>query len=171
MFKTWLRQYKLADSPIGDIANDILRDKSFPNSSDYKVLTSYIKSKTKDNDVLEAFRMAYELYCDECNKKNDSEEVNISLVLKVGVNSTLDEKRKPVYYGEYTLLIPRLAEIKAIRKILDYYEKNDCGLFDDCSLAWGIVDVLEGQRDIFFEKMKNNCPEIYYKIFSEEELE
>lgn len=42
-FKEWCKQHQNEDTRIGDIASDILRDENFPDSSDYKVLYSYIK--------------------------------------------------------------------------------------------------------------------------------
>ena len=119
-----------------------------------------MKTKTNDVDVLSAFKMAHKLFCRERNKKKNPETSNITLVLKVGVNSTLNDQNKPVYYGEYSCMIPRLDEIQAIRRILDYH-KNTPELFEDLVLASGIVDALEGEWHTYFEEMKKRCPELY----------
>jgi uncharacterized protein YozE (UPF0346 family) len=61
-FKTWIANFKDVDLPIGDLAVDILRDPSFPDSEDYSVLRSHIMSKQRDRVVMETFETVWNFY-------------------------------------------------------------------------------------------------------------
>jgi uncharacterized protein YozE (UPF0346 family) len=60
-FYHWLKKQKERDDPIGDLANDALRDKSFPmetNSS--KVIKNYLLFKEACDEAIQALAEAYE---------------------------------------------------------------------------------------------------------------
>lgn len=61
-FKTWIVRFKDVDLPIGDLANDILRDSEFPDEDDFGVILEHIYDKTRDSEVIEAFALAWNFY-------------------------------------------------------------------------------------------------------------
>ena len=64
-FKAWIKQYKGANSPFGDLANDIAIDKDFPNSNNYKILCDYL-----DNTIaLKTLKKAWKYYKKQIDTK------------------------------------------------------------------------------------------------------
>lgn len=61
-FKTWLANFIDVDLPIGDLAKDVQRTKDFPDSEDYDTIYKFIRSKTRDRDVLECFNEVWKFY-------------------------------------------------------------------------------------------------------------
>ena len=41
-FKTWIKQFKGENSPLGDLAEDIFRDKSFPYTDKFEKMISHL---------------------------------------------------------------------------------------------------------------------------------
>lgn len=64
-FKTWIKKYKGKNNPIGDLANDVIADKSFPNSVSYKNILAYLENLGACDGAINAFNDAWELYKDE----------------------------------------------------------------------------------------------------------
>ncbi|PHI04340.1 hypothetical protein KSU03_05990 [Fusobacterium polymorphum] len=73
-FIEWLKtsQYLNSDSIKGDIARDILRDKTFPDTSEEERLVSYMNSKLKYGALapLSEFKAIYKSYLAYINKDN-----------------------------------------------------------------------------------------------------
>lgn len=62
-FKTWIVHFKGVDLPIGDLANDIAKDDSFPDGDYFGELWEYISSKCKnDFEIMETFALAWSYY-------------------------------------------------------------------------------------------------------------
>lgn len=62
-FKTWIANFKGVDLPIGDLAEDIARDSSFPDEDYFGEIIDHLRSKAWNNpDVLEAFTHAWSFY-------------------------------------------------------------------------------------------------------------
>ncbi len=62
-FKTWITHFKNVDLPIGDLANDILKDNDFPDEDYFSEIWEHISLKCKgDPDVLETFALAWNYY-------------------------------------------------------------------------------------------------------------
>lgn len=62
-FKTWVVNFKNVDLPIGDLANDILKDENFPDEDYFGEIWDYIALKSKNNpDILETFALAWNYY-------------------------------------------------------------------------------------------------------------
>ena len=61
-FKEWISAFSETDTNLGDLASDIARDSSFPDSSDKVILTEYISRKTHDPVILKTLSAAIDLY-------------------------------------------------------------------------------------------------------------
>jgi uncharacterized protein YozE (UPF0346 family) len=61
-FKTWIEKYKSDDSPIGDLARDILSDSNFPESNDLETLIKYVTDLGCCNQVPFLLKEASNLY-------------------------------------------------------------------------------------------------------------
>ena len=69
-FKTWIKQFKGEDSPIGDLAEDIHRDKSFPCTDRFDKMISYLVNHNACEECIREFSGAYiEYMTDEVNKR------------------------------------------------------------------------------------------------------
>ena len=63
MFKDWIGQFKGQEKPIGDLADDVCRDKTFPDSDDYETLLNYISNRSRGNEaVVSTFKRAWKKY-------------------------------------------------------------------------------------------------------------
>lgn len=70
-FKTWIESFKNVDLPIGDLADDILRDKEFPrDSNDFHEILEYLYEKTGIH-VIEAFCDAWNYYIVSTTEPSD----------------------------------------------------------------------------------------------------
>jgi uncharacterized protein YozE (UPF0346 family) len=67
IFKEWIMQFEKDDSPIGDLAKDIKRDKQFPSNKDYKSILDYLESNRACYGEIEAFEHAFEIYKEDQN--------------------------------------------------------------------------------------------------------
>lgn len=61
-FKTWIAKFKGVDLPIGDLADDVLRDPGFPEEDNFGDILEHLNSKTSNSAVLEAFVLAWSYY-------------------------------------------------------------------------------------------------------------
>lgn len=62
-FVEWIAHFKDVDLPIGDMANDVLRDKFFPKSNNYGEIHAYIKYKSSESKaVLSVFEAVWNFY-------------------------------------------------------------------------------------------------------------
>lgn len=69
-FKTWIKQFRGEDSPIGDLAEDIHRDKSFPCTDRFEKMISYLVNHNACEECIREFSGAYiEYMTDEVNKR------------------------------------------------------------------------------------------------------
>ena len=64
-FKQWILTYNTQglDSPVGDLAYDISRDKSFPDVDDYLAIKSHLENRGACLDALETFDTCWSFYC------------------------------------------------------------------------------------------------------------
>nr|DAY56189.1 MAG TPA: YozE [Caudoviricetes sp.] len=53
-FKSWIAEFKGVDLPIGDYANDIARDKNFPDTEDLQKILDYLTFHNADIEMFEA---------------------------------------------------------------------------------------------------------------------
>ena len=58
-FKTWIKQFQGEDSPLGDLAEDIYRDKSFPCTDKFEKMISYLVSRNACMECIREFSGAY----------------------------------------------------------------------------------------------------------------
>jgi uncharacterized protein YozE (UPF0346 family) len=64
-FKDWITQFRDDDTPLGDLAYDISRDKFFPESNDKARLLDYLRSKRACNECISTFHRAWRKFsCD-----------------------------------------------------------------------------------------------------------
>ena len=61
-FKTWIKQFKGENSPLGDLAEDIFRDKSFPYTDKFEKMISYLVSHNACEECIREFSGAYAEY-------------------------------------------------------------------------------------------------------------
>lgn len=61
-FKEWISAFTVTDTNLGDLASDIARDPSFPDSSDKTVLMEYISRRTHDPMIHRTLSAAIDLY-------------------------------------------------------------------------------------------------------------
>ena len=51
-FKTWIKQFKGEDSPLGDLAEDIYRDKSFPYTYKFETMIYHLMNHNACDDCI-----------------------------------------------------------------------------------------------------------------------
>ena len=61
-FKTWIKEFRGHDSAIGDLADDINRDKEFPSSKKFEKIAEYLISKRACSGAIDAFTKAFMQY-------------------------------------------------------------------------------------------------------------
>lgn len=62
-FHDWLiKKYDGVDSPEGDLAYDVQRDKEFPLTSDDEFILFYLRNKHVDNYVIKTFKKCWSKY-------------------------------------------------------------------------------------------------------------
>lgn len=61
-FKTWIKQFKDYDTPFGDLAGDIKRDKAFPSTKKFERMAKHLICNRACSDALDTFAEAYMRY-------------------------------------------------------------------------------------------------------------
>ena len=61
-FKRWLLQFKNEDTPIGDLASDVARDRSLPVTNSYTAWHDHLLGRRACPEALEALRWAWQQY-------------------------------------------------------------------------------------------------------------
>lgn len=61
-FKKWLFNFIDTDTNLGDLATDVKKDSTFPDSSDKEVLMEYIRKHTPNKCVHDTLSAAIDLY-------------------------------------------------------------------------------------------------------------
>ena len=62
-FKTWISRFQGVDLPIGDLAEDVARDPSFPELDNFGDIYVHIESSANgDPLILETFALAWGYY-------------------------------------------------------------------------------------------------------------
>jgi hypothetical protein len=61
-FKAWLLNFKGVDLPIGDLAEDVSTDASFPDDDFGEILEHLIDKSRNDSEVLQTFYEAWSFY-------------------------------------------------------------------------------------------------------------
>ena len=61
-FKEWLHNFIDSDTNLGDLAVDVEKDRSFPDSSDKDTLMEYIEHRTRNEFVHNTLSAAIDLY-------------------------------------------------------------------------------------------------------------
>ena len=87
-FKAWIKQFKGAHSPLGDLADDIINDKDFPKSNGYKTLREYFGN----NAAAETFEKAWKYYKGEVDTETAHYQLGLRLefarMLLMSINCT-----------------------------------------------------------------------------------
>lgn len=58
-FKTWIKQFQGEDSPLGDLADDIQRDTSFPYTRNFEKMVCHLIAHNACADCIRTFSGAY----------------------------------------------------------------------------------------------------------------
>ena len=61
-FYDWILKYKGHNTPRGDLADDISRDKCFPHDGDYDKIIGYFEGRHVGSEVLKTFKSAWKSY-------------------------------------------------------------------------------------------------------------
>ena len=107
-FKEWCKQHQ-TDNICG-VADTVLKDKSFPDSSDYKVLYSYIKSKIV---FPTAFKMMYKQY-----------EKDLLHTAK-SKNDFTTEKIELIMVGQQSMVVPNAETVERLARVKKHLLKQD----------------------------------------------
>jgi uncharacterized protein YozE (UPF0346 family) len=87
-FKAWIKQFKGAYSPFGDLADDIISDNEFPKSNSYKTLRDYFGYSA----AAETFEKAWKYYKGEVDTKAAHYQLGLHLefarMLLMSINCT-----------------------------------------------------------------------------------
>jgi uncharacterized protein YozE (UPF0346 family) len=58
-FYDWMMQYKGHDSPRGDLADDIARDRDFPKDGGYQEILEHLELRAKLPNIVPTFKRAW----------------------------------------------------------------------------------------------------------------
>lgn len=61
-YKEWLLKFTDVNLPIGDIANDVLADKNFPNTKEYKVIIEYLEESSYPDNFIRVFEYSFKMF-------------------------------------------------------------------------------------------------------------
>lgn len=63
-FKEWIMRHKGKDTPLGDLAYDIARDRNFPDSNTKEAILDHLTSYTVNAcpEAIDAFKSAWNSY-------------------------------------------------------------------------------------------------------------
>ena len=61
-FAKWLMQFVEENSPLGDLARDVAKDKNFPRSRRYETIYSYLNDSGASDACINAFDEAWEKF-------------------------------------------------------------------------------------------------------------
>lgn len=61
-FKSWLSRFTSVDLPIGDLANDVVKDTGFPDSESFEVIQNYLLNRNVNYKVLDCFKEVWDFY-------------------------------------------------------------------------------------------------------------
>lgn len=61
-FKNWLFRLKGKDTPIGDLANDVFHDASFPEDDSYAEILNHLKRHNACKEAIKTFNTAWKYY-------------------------------------------------------------------------------------------------------------
>lgn len=110
-FKDYMEQYNGVDHRFGDLANDIARDKDFPNSNDFYTNLQHLYSSGACSECIETFFDAWSMYHD---RFKDNQSAYLAL-----------------YTGKITDVLDRIAD--SLEQMADYHhtylrmkEGGDC---------------------------------------------
>ena len=73
-FYQWIIKQTDRDDPVGDLANDIMDDSSFPKDGSYKSIYSHLVLVGACRECLDAFNMAMKEYDPAVETYEDEEE-------------------------------------------------------------------------------------------------
>jgi 5-methylcytosine-specific restriction endonuclease McrA len=122
-FYNWLKKQKERDDPIGDLANDVSTDKSFPTEVDsYKTIKNHMIFKRDCDEAIQALKEAF----DEFNIKNKNRS-GISLKLRFEIFKTDNYKCR---------LCGASAKDKGVKLEVDHILPIAKGGTDDKSNLW-----------------------------------
>ena len=64
-FNTWLLQFRHEDTPLGDLACDVARDRSLPAANSYEVWRDHLLARRACMEAIEVLRWAWQRYKSE----------------------------------------------------------------------------------------------------------
>ena len=61
-FAKWLMQFAEENSPLGDLARDVAKDKNFPRSRRYETIYSYLEDGDASDACMNVFEEVWEKF-------------------------------------------------------------------------------------------------------------
>lgn len=61
-FKTYMKQFINADTPLGDLARDIKSDRDFPSTKDRRTIKLHLVNAGAYHGAMAIFNVAYDMY-------------------------------------------------------------------------------------------------------------
>ena len=61
-FKEWIKQFDSEDSPRGDLAKDICKDESFPDTDEYEKMIDHLTNHDACEECIQVFSEVYTDY-------------------------------------------------------------------------------------------------------------
>ncbi len=72
IFKAWLIQQRKRADPVGDLARDVIKDRTWPPTQDMVKLREHLKQRVAAESILSALDQAYAEYQKQGNKQRPS---------------------------------------------------------------------------------------------------
>ncbi|MDN3655407.1 YozE family protein [Ferruginibacter paludis] len=107
-FTDWLKKHKNRNSPLGDLATDMLRDKEWPSHNSFQDYQDYLHFKNASIGATAALKMAWRTYIAYLKKKNCPVSRK-SIVAKPSIKNhdlrkiVVVRKITPLHYAERTV--------------------------------------------------------------------
>lgn len=80
-FTDWLKRHRNRNSPLGDLASDMLRDSTWPSDETLEKYLEYIKFRSGSYEVIETLKRAWKAY-KACLRRKKSPKSNGRSVIK-----------------------------------------------------------------------------------------
>jgi len=145
-FRVWIKQFKGAHSPIGDLADNIAADKDFPKSNNYEVIHNYLKN----TEALRPFELAWKHYKDEIDTKDAHYRLGVRLefvrllVMSIQCDSEINEFLRGKESSCLWRMEKDLSEIKSNMESLIFDNNRE---WADTGVYYGNSELLDGLRN------------------------
>ncbi len=99
-FTDWLKRHKNRDSPLGDLATDMLRDSTWPLYNTVEEYQYYLRSKNAHSDAVRTLKESWKTYTTYLKRKNLPQIKRIQLKKEMPRKIVYAKNIKPLHYSE-----------------------------------------------------------------------